>query len=42
VGAGLAAFVYDFLANPRVVETPIQEAVTHPDPAAGDLAAATK
>jgi glycerol uptake facilitator protein len=42
VGAGLAAFVYDFLANPRVVETPIKEAVTHPDPAAPDLAAAAK
>jgi glycerol uptake facilitator protein len=42
VGAGLAAVVYDFLANPRIVETPIQEAVTHPDPAAGDLATAAK
>jgi glycerol uptake facilitator protein len=42
VGAGLAAFVYDFLAKPRVVETPIKEAVTHPDPAAPDLAAAAK
>jgi glycerol uptake facilitator len=42
VGAGLAAFVYDFLANPRVVETPIKEAVTHPDPAAPDLVAAAK
>jgi glycerol uptake facilitator protein len=42
VGAGLAAVVYDYLANPRIVETPIQEAVSHPDPAAGDLATATK
>jgi glycerol uptake facilitator protein len=42
VGSGLAAFVYDFLATPRKIEAPIQEAVTHPDPAAGDLAAATK
>jgi glycerol uptake facilitator protein len=33
VGAGLAAFVYDFLAHPRTVEAPIKEAVTHPDPA---------
>ncbi len=42
VGSALAAVVYDFLANPRIVETPIQEAVTHPDPAAGDLATAAK
>jgi glycerol uptake facilitator protein len=32
VGAALAAFAYDFLATPRVVEQPIEEAVTHPDP----------
>jgi glycerol uptake facilitator protein len=38
VGSALAAFVYDFLANPRKVETPIQQAVTHPDPLAGDIA----
>jgi glycerol uptake facilitator protein len=37
VGAALAAFVYDFLANPRQVEMPIAEAVTHPDPLAGDV-----
>ena len=34
VGAGLAAFLYDFLAKPRIVETPIKEAVSHPDPGA--------
>src|SRR5881275_1933951 len=38
VGASLAAFAYDFLATPRVVAMPIQEAVTHPDPLAGDVA----
>jgi glycerol uptake facilitator protein len=38
-GAGLAAFVYDFLANPRLVETPIKQAVTHPDRLAGDMPA---
>jgi glycerol uptake facilitator protein len=32
VGAGLAAFVYDFLAEPRRVTRPIKEAVTTPDP----------
>ncbi len=32
VGAGLAAFLYDFLATPRIVEEPIEAAVTHPDP----------
>jgi glycerol uptake facilitator protein len=31
-GAGVAAFLYDFLAKPRIVETPIKEAVSHPDP----------
>ena len=30
-GAGLAAFAYDFMTKPRVVETPIREAVSHPD-----------
>jgi glycerol uptake facilitator protein len=40
VGAGLAAFVYDFLAEPRKVQQPIEEAVTHPDPVASDLATA--
>jgi glycerol uptake facilitator protein len=34
VGAALAAFVYDFLAEPRQVQAPIREAVTHPDPVA--------
>jgi glycerol uptake facilitator protein len=33
VGAALAAFAYDFLANPRLVETPIKEAVTLEDKA---------
>jgi glycerol uptake facilitator protein len=32
VGSALAAFVYDFLANPRRVTAPIKEAVSHPDP----------
>jgi glycerol uptake facilitator protein len=32
-GAGVAAFVYDFLATPRKLARPIQEAVTHPDTA---------
>jgi glycerol uptake facilitator protein len=34
-GSGVAAFVYDYLATPRIVERPIAEAVTHPDP--GDV-----
>jgi len=47
VGAGVAAFLYDFLAKPRIVETPIKEAVTQPDPGADgspdpDRVAATK
>jgi glycerol uptake facilitator protein len=29
VGAAAAAFLYDFLANPRVVEEPVIEAVSH-------------
>ena len=29
VGAAGAAFLYDFLANPRLVERPIREAVSH-------------
>jgi glycerol uptake facilitator protein len=33
VGAAAAAFLYDFLANPRLVERPIVEAVTHDDTA---------
>jgi glycerol uptake facilitator protein len=36
-GSALAAFVYDFLATPRRVQRPITEAVTHPDPLAGDV-----
>jgi glycerol uptake facilitator protein len=36
VGSALAAFAYDALATPRIVEEPIQEAVTHPDPGASD------
>src|ERR1700675_243575 len=31
VGAAGAAFLYDFLANPRLVARPIMEAVTHDD-----------
>jgi glycerol uptake facilitator protein len=38
VGGALAAFVYDFLAEPRKVPAPIKDAVTHPDP--GPVAAA--
>jgi glycerol uptake facilitator protein len=30
-GSGLAAFAYDFMTTPRVVEMPIAEAVSHPD-----------
>ena len=36
VGAGLAAALYDFVAEPRLKEMPIKEAVTHPD--LGDVA----
>ena len=38
VGAGGAAFAYDFLAEPRKIARPIKTAVTTPEPA--DLAAA--
>ena len=31
LGAAGAAFLYDFLANPRIVTMPIQEAITEPD-----------
>jgi len=31
VGSAGAAFIYDFLAKPRVIEEPVTEAVTHPD-----------
>ena len=34
IGAAAAAFAYDYLANPRVVEKPIKEAVTREEPAA--------
>jgi glycerol uptake facilitator protein len=33
VGSALAAFAYDFLAKPRLIERPIIDAVTHPDSA---------
>src|ERR671935_556288 len=36
LGAALAAVAYDMLATPRIVEQPIEEAVTHPDPGAVD------
>jgi glycerol uptake facilitator protein len=36
VGSALAAVLYDALATPRKVARPITEAVTHPDPVAGD------
>jgi glycerol uptake facilitator protein len=38
VGAGAAAFLYDFIAEPRLQEMPIKEAVTHPDPGANGAA----
>jgi glycerol uptake facilitator protein len=38
-GAGVAAFVYDFLDRPRKVPAPIKEAVTHPDPSPETAAA---
>ena len=31
VGSALAAFAYDFMTKPRLVETPIREAVSHAD-----------
>src|SRR4051794_6368272 len=40
IGGAVAAVAYDFLAEPRRVQRPIAEAVTHPDPA--DLAATVK
>lgn len=40
IGSALAAFVYDFLAEPRLNSMPIRDAVTHPD--AGDLAGQTR
>ena len=41
VGAALAAFVYDFLAEPRRVVRPIKEAVSHPDAVVTDQVATT-
>jgi glycerol uptake facilitator protein len=38
-GAAIAAFVYDFLAEPRRVVRPIKEAVSVPDPVADQVAA---
>lgn len=38
VGAAVAAFLYDFLATPRIVERPIKQAVTRPDELAGNTA----
>jgi glycerol uptake facilitator protein len=38
VGSALAAFVYDFLAEPRLVVRPIKDAVTHPDGVATEVA----
>jgi glycerol uptake facilitator protein len=40
-GAAIAAFVYDYIAEPRKVVRPIQEAVTHPDPLTADRVAAS-
>jgi glycerol uptake facilitator protein len=39
VGSGVAAVAYDFIAKPRIVVEPVIDAVTHPDPAAGQPAA---
>lgn len=41
VGAALAAYLYDFLAEPRRVVRPIKEAVSHPDAVVTDQVAAT-
>jgi glycerol uptake facilitator protein len=38
VGAGAAAYLYDYLAEPRQRERPIKQAVTTPDPAADGAA----
>jgi glycerol uptake facilitator protein len=40
IGATVAAFAYDWVAKPRLVERPIREAVTEPDRAAEPVAAA--
>jgi len=36
VGAAGVAFLYDFMANPRLVEEPVIEAVSHEDPITAD------
>jgi hypothetical protein len=36
VGAAGAAFLYDFLANPKLVEEPVIEAVSHGDAITAD------
>jgi glycerol uptake facilitator protein len=36
IGAALACFAYDWMATPRKIVRPIQEAVTEPDRAVGD------
>jgi glycerol uptake facilitator protein len=41
-GAALAAFIYDYIAEPRRVVRPIKEAVSHPDPVSSDHVAATR
>lgn len=40
-GAAIAAFVYDFIAEPRRVVRPIKEAVSHPDHVAAEQVAAS-
>jgi glycerol uptake facilitator protein len=40
VGSAIAAVAYDYLAKPRLIEEPVIEAVTHPDPAPTEPAAA--
>src|SRR3954468_6669410 len=40
-GAAIAAFVYDYIAEPRKVVRPIQETVTHPDTVTADRVAAS-
>jgi glycerol uptake facilitator protein len=39
LGTAVAAYTYDFLANPRLVEKPIARAVTEPDDVSRDLPA---
>jgi hypothetical protein len=31
VGSALAAVLYDFIAHPRIIKQPIEQAVKHPD-----------